>query len=375
MNISQLLRPEVKDFEPYLPGKPIDELKSELGLKKVIKLASNENALGTSKKVIAALRKNSNNLFRYPEGPGTLLRRSLAKRLQVDESEIILGAGSDELIELIGKTFFNCEDEIIISEHAFIRYKMAVDLMGAKAVIVPMKNYTHDLAAMAEKVNSQTKAIFIANPNNPTGTYVNRKVVSDFFAFLKTQNSQRKILIVFDEAYYEFSKNLVPDYPETIEYFKQGLDVVILRTFSKIYGLAGLRVGYAIARKEVIEVLDRVRPPFNVSSIAQIAAQVALSDSLHVEKSIEVVKKGIQYLTNELNKLNIKTIPSAGNFLMLDCSPMNGRELFEKLLKKGVIVRAIDEYGFPNHVRVTIGLPEENQFFIQQLKKVIQERI
>lgn len=372
MNISSLLRPEVKHFQPYLPGKPIEELQRELGLKKIVKLASNENALGTSKKVMAALHRNSQTLFRYPEGPGTSLRRALAKHWGVDEREVILGAGSDELIELIGKTFFNREDEIIVSAHAFVRYKMTGDLMGTRTVVVPMKNSCHDLPAMARKVNRKTKAIFIANPNNPTGTYVNKKEVKMFFSKLSTLNSQ--LLIVFDEAYYEYSKNLAKDYPDSLEYFRQGRNLIILRTFSKIYGLAGLRVGYGIARKEVVNALNRVRPPFNVSSVAQSSALTALSDSAHLKKSVELVKNGIAYLTRELEKLDLKCLPTAANFLLVDLYPRKGKEIFSKLLEKGVIVRAVDEYDFPHQFRVTIGLPEENRFFIQKLKEVIKEK-
>jgi len=387
MDISNFLRQEVVNFEPYLPGKPIDEVKRELGLKKIVKLASNENALGTSRKVLASLRRNRDGFFRYPEGAGTLLRRALARHLNVDDSEIILGAGSDDLIEILGKTFFNRDDEIIVSEHAFIRYRMAADLMGAKSVVVPMKNFTHDLDAMASAVTPKTKAIFVANPNNPTGTYVNQNAVKGFFSRFSSQTGKDGFLdrsqmrrpgslpfVVFDEAYYEYAKRLVPDYPETIEYFRKGFNLVILRTFSKIYGLAGLRVGYGIASKEVISALDRVRLPFNVSSIAQSAAINALSDFSHINKSVSVVKKGLDFLRRELERLNLGVLPTSGNFLMVDVSPRKGKDLFEGLLKKGVIVRAMDEYGFPCHFRVTVGLPEENRFFVQKLKEVLKKK-
>lgn len=374
MDIYKILRPEVKDFQPYLPGKPIDEVRRELGLKKIVKLASNENALGTSLKAIETFRKNCDTLYLYPEGPGTLLRRAIAKKLNIKENEVILGAGSDEIIELLGKTFFRKEDEIIVSEHAFVRYKMAADLMGIKTIEVPMKNFTHDLESMAGQINHKTKAIFIANPNNPTGTYCNQKATAQFFSFIKSKFqkilSMNKPLIVFDEAYYEFSKNLVPDYPDTLSYFHQEYPIIILRTFSKVYGLAGLRVGYGIAKKEIIDALDRVRPPFNVSTPAQMTAIAALQDETHVRKSIKIVKEQMSYLVLELNKLGIQCLPSAANFLLMDVHPFRGRELFNRLLRKGVIVRAMDEYQFPYHVRVTVGLPHENQFFIKKLKEV-----
>lgn len=373
MNISSLLRPEVKDFQPYLPGKPIAEVQRELGLKKIVKLASNENALGTSKKVLSYLSRNHSELFRYPDGNSTLLRQALARHWKVSPAEVMLGAGSDELIELLGKTFFKRTDEIIVSEHAFIRYKMAGDLMGTKVIAVPMNNFKHDLSAMLKKVNKKTKAIFIANPNNPTGTYVNRQEVETFFSKLKALSSKRKVrpFVVFDEAYYEYSRQLVSDYPDTIPYLKKGNNLVILRTFSKIYGLAGLRVGYALARKEVIRALDRVRPPFNVSSIAQSAAQIALRDTEHIKKSADAVKKGLEYLTNELQKMGVHFLPTAGNFLLIHLFPAKGSFIFQQLLKKGVIVRAMDEYDFPYHLRVTVGKEEENRFFIQKLKEVL----
>ncbi|MBI4218245.1 MAG: histidinol-phosphate transaminase [Elusimicrobia bacterium] len=364
-----LIRPEVRNFQPYLPGKPIAEVQRELGLKRVVKLASNENALGASPKAVQSLRKNSQNVFRYPEGAGTLLRRALARKLGVRESEVILGAGSDEIIEILGKTFFNREDEIVVSQHAFIRYKMAADLLGAKTIEAPMKNQTHDLQAMFRNVNRRTKALFVANPNNPTGTYVNRQEVELFFSNFKP--GQVSPFLIFDEAYYEYSKELAPDYPDLLNYFRKGYPVVVLRTFSKIYGLAGLRVGYGVAPQWVVEAMDRVRPPFNVSSLAQSAAIACLNDRAHIQKSLAIVREGLDYLTQEMRRLGLPTIPSVGNFLMVSVSPLLGKNLFQKLLRKGVIVRAMDEYGFPNHIRVTVGLPQENRFFVHCLKEVL----
>ena len=371
MDISKLLRPEVKHFEPYLPGKPLEEVQRELGLKKVIKLASNENALGTSPKAARALRKDCSSSYRYPDGSGTLLRRALAKNIGVGENEIILGAGSDEVIELLGKTFFNPTDEIIVSAHAFIRYQMAADLMGAKTVVVPMQDYKHDLNAMAAKINSNTKALFIANPNNPTGTYVTQKEVEEFLSLSNVENVP---FIVFDEAYYEYSKELAQDYPNTLKFFKERENLIILRTFSKIYGLAGLRVGYGIGKEGVISHLDRVRPPFNVSTPAQKAAVAALRDKAHLKKSVQVTQKGMKYLLTELEKLNLKTVPSSGNFLLIDVAPRRGKDLFKQLLLKGVIVRSVDEYELPHHMRVTVGLEKENWFFIEKLKEVLKQQ-
>ncbi|OGR88252.1 MAG: hypothetical protein A3A86_00585 [Elusimicrobia bacterium RIFCSPLOWO2_01_FULL_60_11] len=303
MDLADMMRPEVRDFEPYLPGKPIDEVRRELGLKKVVKLASNENALGTSPKAKKALAASAGESFRYPEGPGTLLRRALAKKLGVSDKEVILGAGSDEIIEVLAKAFFNREDEIIVSKHAFIRYKMAADLMGARTLEIPMRNDKHDLQAMAARIGAKTKAIFIANPNNPTGTYNTRSEVADFIDAYRASASPS-------------------------------------------------------------------RPPFNVSSAAQAAARAALEDPAHVRKSAAVAAKGMKYLTGELDELNIPYLRSIGNFILIDVSPKKGKDVFAGLLKKGVVVRAMDEYGFPERVRVSVGLPQENAFFIKCLKEL-----
>lgn len=370
MNLSKILRPEIKKFKPYLPGKPIEEVRRKFGLKKIIKLASNENALGVSQKALEAYLDCAKEIYRYPESSGLNVRGALAKHLKVNVDEIILGAGSDEIIELLGKTFFNKEDEIIVSEHAFIRYKMAADLMGSKTIRVPMKNSKHDLNGMLKKMTPRTKALFIANPNNPTGTYVNRQEVNEFFSFLK--NKALSPFIIFDEAYYEYSKFLVRDYPESLEYFKKGLNLIILRTFSKIYGLAGLRIGYGVMRRELVLALDRIRPPFNVSIPAQNAALGALKDQAHVKKSLALVEEGMNYLTHEFKKLGVPTLSSAANFLMVNVSPWKGKEIFLRLLEQGVIVRAIEEYGFPNHIRVTVGLREENEFFLNKFKAVFK---
>ena len=233
-----------------------------------------------------------------------------------------------------------------------------------------MKNLTHDLAAMAEKITRRTKAIFIANPNNPTGTYVDRADADLFFSRVSTLNFP--LFIVFDEAYYEYARNLAPDYPETMEYFFRKMNVVILRTFSKIYGLAGLRVGYGVAQKEIVCVMDRVRPPFNVSSAAQETALAALGDDAHVKKSVQLVAVGMDFLADELKRLGFKTVPSVGNFILVDCAPRKGSEIFDALLRKGAIVRTLEEYGFPHHFRVTVGTPRENKFFIEKLKEVME---
>ncbi len=372
MDISAMIRPEVRHFEPYLPGKPIEEVRRELGLKKIIKLASNENALGTSPKAARAIADSAKFSFRYPEGPGTLLKRAIAKKLGVNFEEVILGAGSDEIIEILGKTFFKPGDEIIVSAHAFIRYKMAGDLMGAKTVTVPMKDFKHDLKAMALKINSKTKAIFIANPNNPTGTYSSDSDLREFIEIYRARTGRSKTppFAVFDEAYYEFAKKMAGDYPDTIKYFKENSNFMVLRTFSKAYGLAGLRIGYGIGKSEAVSAMDRVRPPFNVATTAQAGAIAALDDQAHIQRSVKAASEGMDYVVRELEKIGIPYLCSAGNFILIDVAPRKGKDVFKALLKKGVIVRAMDEYGFTERVRVSIGKMEENKFFIQKLKEL-----
>ena len=361
--IEKLVRKNILQFQPYIPGKPINEVKRELGLKSVIKLASNENPLGPSPKAIQALKKGIKDIFLYPEGSGILLKQKIAKKADLEPFNVILGDGSDELIEIIGKTFLSPGDEIIVSEGAFIRYKMAGELMEARIITVPMNNYTHDLAAMKKAVTARTKIVFIANPNNPTGTYVTKKEVAEFYEGLRDD-----LIVVFDEAYYEYVT--AEDYPQTLPYMKQGRNIIILRTFSKIYGLAGLRVGYGLSTAEIISYMERVRPPFNVNSLAQAAAEASLDDTRQVSRSRKLVREQKKYLYRELSRRHIAYIPSATNFVLIDLKK-NAADTGRKLLEAGVIVRPMGEYKLDNCLRVTIGLPAENKRFIATLQKLI----
>jgi len=371
MEIEKLVRKEVLNFQPYIPGKPIEELKRELKIKgEIIKLASNENPLGPSKEVINAIKDYAKNVNIYPDGSSFNLRKLLAQKHEITQQEIVFGSGTDELIELIGKTFFNPDDEIVVSEHAFIRYKMAGELMGSKVISVPMKNFKHDLSAMAKAITSKTKAVFVANPNNPTGTYNTKAEVEEFLK--SVLGSQFSVLIVFDEAYYEYAR-VERDYPETINFYRKYKNIIILRTFSKIYGLAGLRIGYAIANPEIVSFIDRIRPPFNVNSIAQAVVEKALKDTKNLKESLKLVQEGKKYLYSELEKIGLKFVPSSTNFILIDVSPNKGFDVFQSLLKLGIIVRAMDEYDFPNHIRVTIGKPNENKKFIEGLRKVLKK--
>lgn len=364
-------RKEIKNFQPYIPGRPIDEIKNKFGLKEVYKLASNENPLGCSKKV----KKILNNLYkifhRYPEGSSLILREKIAKKFKILKEEVIIGAGTDELIELVAKTYLQKQDNIVVSEHAFIRYQMAGELMGSKIIAVAMKNFTHDLISMAKKVNKSTKIVFIANPNNPTGTYNTEKELIWFLKYLKSKKFYP--IVVIDEAYYEYAK-VYPNYPNTLKLRKLYPNLLILRTFSKIYGLAGLRVGFGISRKEVISELDKVRPPFNVSVVAQYVAKEALDDNEHLKKSISLILKEKKFLYNSLSKSKINYIPSATNFILINVSPYKGNYIFKQLLSKGIIVRAMDEYNFPNYIRVTIGTHKENLLFIKYLKEILKRK-
>jgi histidinol-phosphate aminotransferase len=368
----------ISDLKPYIPGKPTEELERELGIKGSIKLASNENPLGPSRLALKAIVDNltnsnsSNGLNRYPDGSGYYIKKALSGKLSVIEDEIILGNGSNELIDIAVRTFLRPGDEAVMAYPAFIVYPMAVQAAGGRPVQVPLKAYKHDLEVMADKVTLSTRIIFIANPNNPTGA-INRK---DEFDRLM-ERLPEGILVVVDEAYFEYVTD--PEYADTKRYFREGRDILILRTFSKIYGLAGLRIGYGIAREDIISEMNKLRPPFNTNSIAQNAALWALKDDEHVKRSREINEQGKRFLYKELDALSLKYVPTEANFIYvllgqenLPCPPLlkgGAGELYNKLLRQGVIVRPVG----PQEIRVTIGLPEENKRFIEAIKAVIRE--
>jgi histidinol-phosphate aminotransferase len=353
----------VSEIRPYIPGKPIEELERELGIKDSIKLASNENPLGPSPVALKAIVDNlissnsSNSLNRYPDGSGFYIKRALSDKLSVREDEIILGNGSNELIDIAVRTFLQTTDEAIMAHPSFVVYPMAVQAIGGKPVQIPLKNYTHDLDVVADTITSKTRMLFIANPNNPTGT-INKR---DEFDRLMNRLPEG-ILIVVDEAYYEYVVD--PEYADSMKYFRDGRDILVLRTFSKIYGLAGLRIGYGIARQDIIFEMNKLRPPFNTNSLAQNAALWALKDEDHVRYSLEINEQGKGYLYRELNSLGLKYIPTEANFIYILLG-QDSNELYDKLLRYGVIVRPVGS----EEIRVTIGLPEENKRFIEALKK------
>ena len=357
------INPKVLNITPYQPGRPIEEVKRQLGLKEVIKLASNENPLGPSPKAVKAIKNALGKINRYPEGSCFYLRRALSKKLKVGPDNLIFGNGSDELIDIIIKTFCREGEEILTSEVTFLEYQIIAQQNGRLVRTVPSKDFKYDLSALRENISPKTRVIFIANPNNPTGSYVHKREVEDFILSLP-----ENILVVFDEAYFEFVDR--KDFPRSLEYLKKGKNVIILRTFSKIYGLAGLRIGYGIAKKEFIQYLERCRQPFNVNLLAQEAAQAALSDMDFVKKSRKIAAEGKEYLYQSLKKIAVEYIPSATNFILLNLR-QDGREVFKKLLQHGVIIRDMYQYGLKNFIRVTVGTEKENRKFIEALKEVL----
>lgn len=370
-DVCRLVRKNCLAFEPYVAGKPIETLKRELGLKHIIKIASNENPLGPSKKAVQAMKNVVEKVYFYPDFNSTDLKTTIANKFKLTTKNILVGAGSDELIEIIGKLFFTSSDEIVISKHAFIRYKMAVQLMASKSVVVEMKDgLTHDLNAMLKACNKNTKAVFIANPNNPTGTYVTAKEIEVFLQKLPKNKYGMKPLVIIDEAYYEYA-SFKKDYPQTLKYLGKNPNLIILRTFSKIYALAGARVGYGFASEQVADYIERIRPPFNLNIFAQTAGVASLKDDNQVKRSLAHVRKEMKFVTDGFKKLKIDFIDSVGNFVLFSVAPLKGSDVFKQLLREGVIVRAMGEYDLNNYVRVTIGTRAENQLFLNKLKKVL----
>lgn len=353
----------VSKIKPYVPGKPVKELERELGIKGSIKLASNENPLGPSKKAVEALRKffqNGHELSRYPDSNGYYLKSAISERLNVDSDEIILGNGSNELIDIAVRTFVGPGDEAVMATPSFVAYSIAVKSVGGIIKEVPLLDYRHDLAGIADTITDRTKIIFIANPNNPTGTINNR---DEFERFMNRVPDG--VLVIVDEAYYEYVMD--SEYPDILNYFAGGRDILILRTFSKAYGLAGLRIGYGIARKDIITEMNKIRGPFNTNTLSQLAAMHALTDDEHLKKSIEINEQGKKFLYRELDSMGITYVPTEANFVYM---PLNtdSKNIYEALLRMGVIIRIVG----PREIRVTIGLPEENERFIGALKIVIK---
>ena len=356
---------QVSDLIPYVPGKPVEELERELGITGSIKIASNENPIGPSKLAISALQKSIGELNRYPDGDCFYLKKILAEKLGVKESNLIIGNGSNEVIEIIARTYLSDKDEAVYGEHAFIVYPIVTQAIGAGHVVSPMPELVHDLEDFASRITDKTRIIFLANPNNPTGTIFRK---SEFEKFL--DRVPDNVIVIVDEAYFEYVED--KEYPDSLEYLNLGKNIVTVRTFSKIYGLAGLRVGYGIGNEEIISYVNRVREPFNVNSLAQAAAEAALDDTEHIERTKSINNTGMEYLAAEFERLGIPYTPSYTNFILMDLEtdPM---PVYNSLLKEGVIVRPVGGYGLKSHLRVSVGLEEENKRFVTALEKVLKK--
>ena len=346
-------------LRPYEPGKPIEEVERELGLTDTIKLASNENPLGPSPLAIDAIRDALAGIHRYPDGGGHYLREALARASGVSLHQIMLGNGSTELVELFARTFLGADGVGLMADQAFIMYRIAVTAVNGHAVTVPLRDMRHDLPAMAHRITPDVRIVYIANPNNPTGTYVNAREMD---AFLEAVPED--VLVVVDEAYREFVT--APDYPDCAGWLGRGRRMAILRTFSKIYGLAGLRLGYALSTPEVLQAAERVRSPFNTSSLAQAGGIAALRDTAHVARSREHNSQELRFLQESLAQRGIRFTPSVANFVLVDTGA-DGDEVFARMLQSGVIVRPMRAYGMPSCLRISVGLRRENQRLLETL--------
>jgi histidinol-phosphate aminotransferase len=354
----------VRNLMPYQPGKPIEEVERELSIKSALKLASNENPLGPSPLAIHALHDTLQNAHLYPDAGCYQVKKALAQHHGVQMDQITVGNGSENILELIVKTYLHKDDTAVISQYAFIMIPLLIQSYAAQVKVVPAKNWRHDVAAMVAAIDAKTRVLFLVNPNNPTGTYISKEE----FKYLLNMIPPR-IVVVVDEAYAEYISQ--EDYPQTLNFLKDYPNLVITRTFSKIYGLAALRVGYAISSLDIADMLNRARLPFNVNSIAAKAAVAALNDQQHVEKSKQINQQGMQHLQIELAKLQLASIPSLGNFLSVEVG--DAAKIYQQLLLRGVIVRPLKAYHMPQHIRITIGLPEQNERLIAALHHCLQE--
>jgi histidinol-phosphate aminotransferase len=360
-----LVPSHVASLQPYVPGKPIEEVEREYGVTDVAKLASNENALGPSPLAVAAAREAASKVHLYPDGSAYLLRNALAAKLGVRPEEVMVGNGSNELIELMVRTFVLDGEEVLTSGQSFVAYKLAAQEHGRTLVEAPMKaRFHYDLDALRKLLSRRTKVVFLANPDNPTGTWFTE---AELVPFLDA--APKDTLVVLDEAYVEFVD--APGFQDALALRRKYPNLVVLRTFSKIFGLAGLRLGYGIARPELVEYVDRVRPPFNVNLVAQAAGAAALDDAVHVERSRALVRSERPFLADGLAALGATVVPSQGNFVMADFPGHPGKELFEALLREGVVVRPLAGYGFPTAQRITTGLRSENEKCLAALRRVL----
>jgi len=358
-----LANEHILGIAPYEPGKPIEELERELMIHNPIKLASNENPLPPSDRVQKAIIAALSSLDRYPDGSGFYLRQALAKKHGVMPDQVVLGNGSNELIELLVRSFLRPGDEAVVPHPSFVVYPMIVQAAGGVRVMVMLKDFRLDLDAMARAITPMTKIVFVANPNNPTATIVTRDEVEHFMSRVP-----ERTIVVFDEAYIEFAMG--PDFPDTLSYVKQGRKLVVLRTFSKAASLAGLRVGYGIADADAIALMNRIRQPFNVNSLAQVAALAALDDEAHILECVRMIEAGRHFLYDEFKRIGLQYVPSRANFILVDVG-RNAADIYQKLLHQGVIVRPMTPFGLETALRITVGTPEENRKLVKALRMVL----
>ncbi len=364
MALERVVKPHVLSLEPYEPGKPAEELDRELGIEGSIKLASNENPNGPSPRAVEAVRAAAATVHRYPDGASFALRHRLARDLAVDGSQLVFGCGADELLELLCKVLVGPGDEVVYAWPSFAMYPIVVRGMGGTPVPVSLTpDFVHDLPALAAAITKRTRLVLVCNPNNPTGTSVGAEALDGFLAGLPSD-----VVVAIDEAYVDFARR--SDFPDSLAWVRRRPGTIVLRTFSKILGLAGLRIGYGVADAELADYLQRARHPFNVNRLAEVAALAALDDLEHVERTLRANAEGVDYLTRELEALGVQVWPTDANFLLARTGP----GVQERLLSEGVIVRPLHGFGMPEHVRISIGLPEENERLVKTLRRLNESR-
>ena len=358
------VRKAILSIKPYVPGKPIAEVQREYGINNIVKMASNENPCGPSPKAVEAMVRAATGTNIYPDGNCYDLKQAVARRLGVSEENLVFGNGADEIIYLLIQAYINPGDEVIIPHPSFLTYTIAAQIMGADIIQVPLRELTTDLATMADRITPKTRLVFVCNPNNPTGTIVTAELLASFLDRVAQQ-----ILVVIDEAYFEYVDS--PDYPRTLNEIKRRSNVVILRTFSKIYALAGLRVGYGVMDQAVAGELNRIRPPFSINSLAQAAALASLSDEDYVRRGFELNLAGKKYIYAEVERLGLEYVPSQANFIIIKTGKSSA-QVFEDKLRLGMIIRPGHIFGLDGYIRVTTGTMEQNRKFIEVLEKVVK---
>jgi histidinol-phosphate aminotransferase len=360
-SIEEFLPPHIRALHPYLPGKPIEEVERELKIS-AVKLASNENPLGPSPLAVEAVRQYMTKVNRYPDGQGFYLREKLAARFGLHPDEVLLGSGTTDIIEMVATAFLQGEAEGITAEGSFVMYYVVAQMLGAVLRRVPLKNYTYDVDGIAAAVTPRTRVVYFANPNNPTGTYVPAREIDRLLERLPED-----VLLALDEAYAEYVDD--PGYSHSLDYVREGRNVLVLRTFSKVHGLAGLRIGYGLGHRNLVNCLNLVRSPFNTASVSQVAAMAAMDDHAHIAESVETNRREMRWVCGELDRMCVSYVPAVTNFLLVDAH-RDANEVFQALLRLGLIVRPMKENGFPTSFRVTIGRRHENERLIDALRRV-----